>query len=104
MILRELTLTLHELGMTVEARQAVAEFLKSHPDQPTALLSMAEICLQEDGFEASRRILHRTFQICSRSQPAAISFLASMIAAEMGRVGCLMAAGTPLIGCPHGVR
>ncbi|MCX7388856.1 MAG: hypothetical protein NTX48_19500 [Planctomycetales bacterium] len=91
-ILRELTLTLHELGMTVEARQAVAEFLKSHPDQPTALLSMAEICLQEDGFEASRRILHRTFQICSRSQPAAISFLASMIAAEMGRVGCLMAA------------
>ena len=91
-ILRELTLTLHELGMTAEARQTVTEFLKSHPDQPTALLSMAEICLQEDGFAASRRILHRTFQICSKSQPAAISFLASIIAAEMGRVGCLMAA------------
>ena len=91
-ILRELTLTLHDLGMTAEARHAVAEFLKAHPDQPTALLSMAEICLQEDGFEASRRILHRTFQICSRSQPSAISFLASIIAAEMGRVGCLMAA------------
>jgi len=91
-ILRELTLTLHDLGMTADARQAVADFLKAHPDQPTALLSMAEICLQEDGFEASRRILHRTFQICSKSQPSAISFLASIIASEMGRVGCLMAA------------
>lgn len=91
-ILRELVFTLNELGQTSEARQAVSEFLKSHPDQPTALLAMAEICLQEDGFEASRRILHRTFQICARSQPAGISFLASMIAAEMGRAGCLMAA------------
>ena len=91
-ILRELVFTLNELGLTSEARHAVADFLKSHPDQPTALLSMAEICLQEDGFEASRRILHRTFQICARSQPAGISFLASVIAAEMGRAGCLMAA------------
>ena len=91
-ILRELTLTLNELGLSAEARQEVANFLKTHPDQPTALLSMAEISLQEDGFEASRRILHRTFQICARSQPAGISFLASIVAAEMGRVGCLMAA------------
>ncbi len=91
-ILRELTLTLNELGLSAEARQEVANFLKAHPDQPTALLSMSEISLQEDGFEASRRILHRTFQICARSQPAGISFLASIVAAEMGRVGCLMAA------------
>ena len=91
-ILRELTLTLNELGLSAEARHEIANFLKAHPDQPTALLSMAEISLQEDGFEASRRILHRTFQICARSQPAGISFLASIVAAEMGRVGCLMAA------------
>ena len=91
-ILRELTLTLQELGLTDEAQQAVADFLKAHPDQPAALLSMAEICLQEDGFEASRRILHRTFQICSRLQPSGVSFLASIIAAQMGRAGCLMAA------------
>jgi len=91
-ILRELVFTLNELGLSAEARQEIANFLKAHPDQPTALLSMAEICLQVDGFEAARRILHRTFQICARSQPAGISFLASTVAAEMGRVGCLMAA------------
>lgn len=91
-ILRELTLTLNELGLAAEARQEVANFLKAHPDHPTALLSMAEISLQEDGFEASRRILHRTFQICARAQPSGVSFLASIIAAEMGRAGCLMAA------------
>jgi tetratricopeptide (TPR) repeat protein len=91
-ILRELVYTLNELGLRSEARQVVADFLKAHPDQPMALLSMAEICLQEDGFESSRRILHRTFQICARSQPTGVSFLASMIAAEMGQAGCLMAA------------
>ena len=91
-ILRELVYTLNELGLTSEARQAVTDFLKAYPDQPAALLSLAEICLQSDGFEASRRILHRTFQICARSQPGGISFLASMIAAQMGQAGCLMAA------------
>lgn len=91
-ILRELVYTLNELGLTSEARQTVTDFLKAYPDQPAALLSLAEICLQSDGFEASRRILHRTFQICARSQPGGISFLASMIAAQMGQAGCLMAA------------
>jgi len=91
-ILRELVYTLNELGLRSEARQVVTDFLKANPDQPMALLAMAEICLQEDGYTASRRILHRTFQICSRSQPTGISFLASMIAAEMGNTGCLMAA------------
>ena len=91
-ILRELTLTLYDMGQTEEARKTVADFLKKHPDHPTALLSMSEICLKEDGFEASRRILHRTFQLCARSQPGSIAFLASMIAAEMARAGCLMAA------------
>lgn len=91
-ILRELTLTLYDMGHTEEARTTVAEFLKKHPDHPTALLSMSEICLKEDGFEASRRVLHRTFQLCARSQPGSIAFLASMIAAEMARAGCLMAA------------
>ncbi len=91
-ILRELTLTLYDMGQTEEARKTVADFLKKHPDHPTALLSMAEISLKEDGFEASRRILHRTFQLCARSAPGSIAYLASMIAAEMARAGCLMAA------------
>lgn len=91
-ILRELVYTLNELGLRSEAREVVTDFLKANPDQPTALLAMAEICLQEDGFAASRRLLHRTFQICARSQPTGISFLAAMIAAEMGDTGCLMAA------------
>ena len=104
-ILRELTLTLNELGLTAEARQEIASFLKAHPDQPTALLAMAEISLQEDGFEASRRILHRTFQICARSQPAGISFLASIVAAEMG-ASRLPDGGSraSVIGCANGVR
>ena len=91
-VLRELTNTLFELGETDEARSVTVEFLKKHPDQPIALLSLAEICLKEDGFEASRRILHRTFQICIRTQPSGVAFLAAQIASQMARAGMLLAA------------
>ena len=91
-VLRELTNTLFELGETDEARRVTIEFLKKHPDQPIALLTLAEICLKEDGFEASRRILHRTFQICARTQPPGVAFLAAQIASEMARAGMLLAA------------
>jgi tetratricopeptide (TPR) repeat protein len=56
-VARELTSTLYEMGQTAEARKVAADFLKSHPDHPGILLSLAEISLKEDGFEASRRIL-----------------------------------------------
>ncbi len=91
-VLRELVNTLYELGDADEARRLTVEFLKKHPDQPVMLLSLAEICLKEDGFESARRILHRTFQICAKSQPAGVAFLAAQVASEMARSGMLLAA------------
>jgi hypothetical protein len=91
-VARELTSTLYEMGQTAEARKVAADFLKSHPDHPGILLSLAEISLKEDGFEASRRILHRTFQLCSKTQPLGIAYLAAMIASGMAKAGCLLSA------------
>lgn len=91
-VVRELTATLYEVGQTDEARKVATDFLKKHPDHPGVLLSLSEICLKEDGFEASRRILHRTFQLCAKHHPWGIAYLASMIAANMAKAGCLMSA------------
>jgi len=91
-LVRELTSTLYENGQIEDARKVAVTFLKNHPDHPGVLLSLSEICLKEDGFEPSRRILHRTFQLCARTQPLGIAYLASMIAAAMARTGCLMSA------------
>ncbi len=91
-VVRELTSTLYQTGAVAEARAVAGDFLKKHPDHPSILLSMSEICLKEDGFAASRRILHRTFQLCAKHHPLGIAYLASMIAAEMARIGCLMSA------------
>ena len=85
-VARELTSTLYEMGQTAEARKVAADFLKSHPDHPGILLSLAEISLKEDGFEASRRILHRTFQLCSKTQPLGIAYLAAMIASTLAGI------------------
>lgn len=91
-LVRELTSTLYENGQAEEARKTAVDYLKKHPDHPGVLLSLSEICLKEDGFEASRRTLHRTFQLCAKHHPLGIAYLASMIAADMAKVGCLMSA------------
>jgi predicted Zn-dependent protease len=91
-VARELTSTLYEMGLTADARKVATDFLKSHPDHPGILLSLAEISLKEDGFEASRRILHRTFQLCAKTQPLGIAYLAAMIASGMAKAGCLLSA------------
>ncbi len=91
-LVRELTSTLYEVGQVEEARKVAIDFLKNHPDHPGVLLSLSEICLKEDGFEASRRTLHRTFQLCAKHHPLGIAYLASMIAADMAKAGCLMSA------------
>lgn len=91
-VARELVSTLFEIGQSAEARQIANDFLKAHPDNPLILLSLSEISLKEDGFQASRRILHRTFQICAKNHPTGIAFLASYTAAEMARLGLLMSA------------
>ncbi len=91
-LVRELSGTLFELGQTQEARQVCLDYLKAHPDQPNVLASLSEICLKEDGFDASRRLLHRTFQLCAKSNPLAVAYLAALIASMMARSGCLMSA------------
>ena len=91
-VVRELTSTLFESGEVDQARKVAVNYLKQHPDDPGVLLSLSEICLKEDGFEASRRVLHRTFQLCAKKQPVAIAYLAAIIASEMARGGCLMSA------------
>lgn len=91
-VVRELTSTLYESGEVEQARNVAVQYLKQHPDDPGVLLSLSEICLKEDGFEASRRVLHRTFQLCAKKQPVGIAYLAAIIASEMARVGCLMSA------------
>ena len=82
-VVRELVGILAESGRGNEAFTLCSEFLKNNPDNPSILLTMSEMCLQRDGFQASRRILHRTFQICARSHQMTVAFLASRIALEM---------------------
>lgn len=89
---RELAGTLLENDEPEEARKVAVDFLKAMPDHPGMLLTLSEICLKVDGFQSSRRVLHRTFQLCSKQQPLGIAYLASLIAAELARAGCLMAA------------
>lgn len=98
---RELTKTLYDSGETDQARRVAVEFLKNHPDDPLVLLSLSEICLKEDGFEASRRLLHRTFQLCAKKQPGGVAYLAAMIASMMARVGSLMSAREHLALAVH---
>ena len=91
-VVRELVSTLLDAGQVNEAFMRCSEFLKTNPDNPSILLTMAEICLKRDGFQASRRILHRTFQICARAYPGTIAFLASHIAFQMLQQGNFLAA------------
>ena len=70
---------LRQQGRGPEAREYVAEFLKRHPDHPRGLVWMARLCLSYDGYEASRRLIHRTFQISSRHYPAEIAEIANAI-------------------------
>jgi tetratricopeptide (TPR) repeat protein len=91
-VLRELCHTLLELNEVAEARNAVQEFLRRHPDQPAGLLTQAEIGLSESGFAGARRAIHRAFQICTRSMPAQVAHLAARIAAHNANRGFLFAA------------
>lgn len=65
------------------ARDVLAGFLKRHPDEPLALLALADICLTTDGFANGKRIIHRAFQLVGKHFPAGIARLANRIAAMM---------------------
>jgi hypothetical protein len=82
---------LQRAGRLAEVRELLIGHLRRFPDHPHALLGLAELCLIEDGFEASRRLVHRAFQLCSRENPNAVALLAQRIARELMGSGCHLA-------------
>ena len=90
-LVTQLVSVLTRKGQFDDARHQLVDFLRRHPDEPRALLALADVCLATEGFAASRRIIHRAFQLGARQFPAAVAMLASQIAQQMARAGCAMA-------------
>ncbi|HIK91562.1 MAG TPA: hypothetical protein EYG03_06215 [Planctomycetes bacterium] len=89
-LVTQLVSVLTRKGQFDDARHQLVDFLRRHPDEPRALLSLADVCLATEGFAASRRIIHRAFQLGARQFPAGVAMLASQIAQQMARAGCAM--------------
>lgn len=90
-LVTQLASVLGRQGQFSEARELLVDFLRRHPDEPRVLLALADFCLTTDGFESSRRIVHRAFQLASRQFGQGVSMLASRIAGQMAQAGCAMA-------------
>ncbi|MGV2334042.1 MAG UNVERIFIED_CONTAM: SEC-C domain-containing protein [Planctomycetaceae bacterium] len=72
-VVRELVVMLLRVNRVQDALNACTTFLKAHPDNPSTLLIYADILLQATGFDSSRRIVHRAFQVCTRQFPKEIA-------------------------------
>ena len=79
-LVTQLASLLTRKGEHAEARTQLAAFLQQNPDEPRALLALADVCLSTEGFAASRRLIHRAFQLGVRQYPAGVAMLASRIA------------------------
>lgn len=90
-LVTQLSSILTRKGKFAEAREQLVDFLRRHPDEPRALLTLADVCLITEGFSASRRIIHRAFQLSARQFPDTVAVLASRIAGQMAQAGCAMA-------------
>lgn len=90
-LVTQLASVLTRKGEYAEARLQLANFLQQNPDEPRALLALADVCLTTEGFAASRRLIHRAFQLGVRQYPAGVAMLASRIAGQMAQSGCAMA-------------
>lgn len=90
-VVTQLSAILMRKGNYTEAREQLVEFLRRHPDEPRALLALADVCLATEGFAASKRIVHRAFQLGARQYPNSVSMLATRIAGQMAQRGCAMA-------------
>ncbi|MEZ6122170.1 MAG: tetratricopeptide repeat protein [Planctomycetaceae bacterium] len=86
-LVTQLAMILTNQNRVGEAREALVEYLKRHPDEPRILLSLAELCVGMDGFFASRRIVHRAFQLGARQYPDGVCALANQIARQMANFG-----------------
>jgi tetratricopeptide (TPR) repeat protein len=82
-IVAELTMLLCQSGNYADAKELVTAFLKRNPDHPRGLVLLSRIALVTEGYEGSRRLLHRTFQISSRTYPLEIAELAVAIGVYM---------------------
>ncbi|MEY3174306.1 MAG: hypothetical protein RLZZ436_2220 [Planctomycetota bacterium] len=91
-VVRELIVMLLRFNRVQEALRVCTDFLKTHPDNPATLLIYADICLQASGFEASRRIVHRAFQVCTRQFPREVAQMAGRIGNEFLKTGRMPAA------------
>lgn len=89
-LVTQLASILTRKGQYEEARTQLVDFLKKHPDEPRALLALADVCITTQGFGATRRIVHRAFQLGARQFPAGVAMLASRIAGQMAQAGCAM--------------
>lgn len=90
-LVTQLASILTRSGQHQEARQQLVDFLQRHPDEPRVLLALADVCLSTDGFSASRRLVHRAFQLGARQFPGGVAMLASRIAGQMAQAGRGMA-------------
>jgi tetratricopeptide (TPR) repeat protein len=90
-LVTQLASVLTRKGQFDDAREQLVDFLRRHPDEPRALLALADVCLATQGFDASRRVIHRAFQLGARQFPAGVAMLASQIAQQMARAGRAMA-------------
>ncbi|MEZ6127621.1 MAG: tetratricopeptide repeat protein [Planctomycetaceae bacterium] len=90
-LVTQLASILTRKGQHQEAREQLVRFLQQHPDEPRVLLALADVCLSIDGFAASRRLVHRAFQLGARRFPGGVAMLASRIAGQMAQFGRAMA-------------
>ncbi len=82
-LVAELCDLLRQMNRDEECREILTAFLKQHPDHPRGLMWLSRLALTLDGFEASRRLIHRTFQISSRTMPLEMAQLAHLIGLNM---------------------
>lgn len=82
-VVAELWKALRNNGKVEQARELLTGFLKKYPDHPRGLVWLARFSLITDGFLPSRRIIHRAFQISSRSHADELSDLAGTIGLTM---------------------
>lgn len=91
-VVREYVGSLLDAGQVNAAHDQCVAFLEKKPDCSAIMLPLAEIVLQRDGFASARRLLHRTFQLCARSNPEMLAWLASRIAGQMLNAGQILSA------------
>jgi len=63
------------------------EFLRRHPDEPRVLLCLADLSLKRDGFESSRRIIHRALQLAGPEHSARVAMMLGSIGGAMMQTG-----------------